>query len=460
MNFRRLHPDLIGGFLVFLTAFAVFLFSPVRHIEDSRFSMFLSEHLLSHRSFSFDRRAFPSIPPKEDGEILAQGKNIPYQLELVSGKFYYWYPPGTSILSMPYIAAMNAIGVSATDRNGVYDEKGETTLQAGLAALLMAGLALITFCTSRLLLSFGWGVLIALATAFGTQIWSTASRGMWSDTWGVFILSFVIWQLLRAETKQIRHRPLLLATCLSWLYFLRPTSSIPIIAITVYVFLYHRSVFLSFALTGCLWLAAFVSYSQHYFGQSLPSYYRAYQFTFATFWEGMAGTLISPSRGLLIYVPVVAFVVYLLLRYWSSCILQRFAILGAVVVIVHLVLIFGYAAWHGGHSYGPRYTTAIVPWFALLGILAVKARLEWRDANPRKDSTVRWRAEWSLGAVLLLVSITFNGVGGISPHSIWWNGFPANVDTNHERLWDWKDPQFFRPLQPEKSFVRRATDLP
>ena len=155
MNLQRLKTDPIGAWLVFLTTLIVFLFSPVRHLADSKFSMLLSERLLSNHRFSLDRRALPSIPPKEDGEILAQGKNIPYQIELVRGKFYYWYPPGTSILSIPYVAAMNAIGVSATDRNGVYNEAGDTTLQAGLAALLMAGLALITFYTSRLLLPFG-----------------------------------------------------------------------------------------------------------------------------------------------------------------------------------------------------------------------------------------------------------------------------------------------------------------
>ncbi len=460
MNLQHSLTDPIGAWFVFLTTLIVFLFSPVRHLADSKFSMLLSERLLSNHRFSLDRRALPSIPPKEDGEILAQGKNIPYQIELVRGKFYYWYPPATSILSIPYVAAMNAIGVSATDRNGVYNEAGDTTLQAGLAALLMAGLALITFYTSRLLLPFGWSVLIALATALGTPIWSTASRGMWSDTWGDFILAFVIWQLLRVETKPTRPRPLLLATCLSWLYFLRPTSSIPIIAITVYVLIYHRSIFIRFALTGCFWLAAFVSYSQYHFGQNLPSYYRAYGFVPAAFWEGMAGTLISPSRGLLIYVPVVAFVAYLLLRYWRSCTLQRLAILGTAVIIVHLVLIFGYPNWHGGHSYGSRYATAIIPWFALLGILAVRARLDWRDANPREDSFLRWRAEWSLGALLLLWSMTVNGVGGISHHSIWWNGFPTNVDTHRERLWDWKDPQFMRPLHPKRSLAPRSTDSP
>jgi hypothetical protein len=343
---------------------------------------------------------------------------------------------------MPYVALANAMGISAIDQNGIYDEDGETRIQAGLAALLMAGLSVIIFFTSRLILSFRWSLLMTAATAFGSQIWSTASRAMWVQTWGVFILGFVIWLILRTETKQARLHPVLLATCLSWLYFVRPTFISSIAAIALYVVIYHREHFLPFVMTGCTWLAAFIGYSEYHFGQLLPLYYQADRLRFAiSFWEAFPGNLISPSRGLFIYVPVLAFVAYLSVRYRRSW-RPRLVVLAVGVVLVHLVLISVFVPWTGGHCYGPRLSTDLVPWFALLGMLAVQTRLQWRDKNPAQDSVFRVRTEWSFAVLLLACSVTLNGIGAISLDAWRWNVLPTNIDQNSSRVWDWRHPQF------------------
>jgi len=295
---------------------------------------------------------------------------------------------------------------------------------------------------ARLLLPLRWSLLVATATAFGTQIWSTASRAMWSHTWGVFILGFVIWLILRAETKQTRLSPVLLATCLMWSYFVRPTFSISIAAIAVYLVIYHRAILLPFVVTACLWLGCFVAYAHYHFGEVLPLYYRLSTFHFSpSFWEGLAGSLISPSRGLLIYVPVLMFVAYLLVRY-RQALRTRLVILSISVVAVHLRLISGFGMWWAGHCYGPRLSTDLVPWFALLGILAIEARLQWRKKNPTQDSVLRARTEWSFAALLLVCSITLNGIGAISRDALAWNVRPTNIDQDGSRLWDWRHPPF------------------
>jgi hypothetical protein len=96
---------------------------------------------------------------------------------------------------------------------------------------------------------------------------------------------------------------------MAWLYFVRPTFCIPIVGISAYLLFYHRRSLGAYIVTGCVWLAAFVAYSRYYFGVNLPNYYRADRLTFDSFWEALAGNLISPSRGLFIYVPVLVFVV-------------------------------------------------------------------------------------------------------------------------------------------------------
>jgi hypothetical protein len=46
----------------------------------------------------------------------------------------------------------------------------------------MSALVALFFYTSSLAIPFGPSAIIALGAAFGTQIWSTASRAMYTDT--------------------------------------------------------------------------------------------------------------------------------------------------------------------------------------------------------------------------------------------------------------------------------------
>ena len=435
--------ELATGVLIFGFSCAVFLLSIVHQIADSKYSMLLSESLLYHRTFSLDNYGVPRYEPKpqvgwvSDGEI--------YQLEYVEGRLYYFFPPGSSILSMPYVAVMNAFGVSAANADGTYNYPGELKLEKYLAALLMAGFASTIFFTARLLLPPGWSIIVSLGGALGTQVWSTASRGMWADTWGLFLFGIAVWMLLAHETGKARLRPLLMATLLAWTYFVRPTSAVPILIITAYLLLsIPRAAFVRYALTGAAWLLLFVLYSYYNFGQPLPNYYRASRLTFEAFKTAIAGNLISPSRGLLVFVPVILFIAYLLLRYARELTHRKLVVVSLSVILAHQVVVAGFSPWWGGHCYGPRYMTGLVPWFVLLAILAIKAALTWRDKQGSAGISLNRKAEWALGAALLLSSMVINGRGAMAPSTSRWNLTPINVDHAPQRVWDWRDPQFLR----------------
>lgn len=435
--------ELAIGAAIFSFLCAVFLLSIVHQVADSQFSMLLSESLLHHRTFSLDNYAIPRLEPKQQVGWVSDGDL--YQLEYVNGRLYYFFPPGSSILSLPYVALMNSFGISAANPDGTYNGSGELTLEIYLSALLMSALAAIIYFTARLLLPRGWSILIALGSALGTQVWSTASRGLWADTWGTFLFGIVMWMLLAHETGKYRLRAVLLATLLAWTYFVRPTSSIHIIIITAYVLLrYPRRVFVRYAIAGAAWFAGFVLYSLYNFGQLLPNYYRARRLTFDDFWEAMAGNLISPSRGLIIFVPILIFIAYLLIRYAKELSYRRLVAISLSIIVVHLIAIAGFAPWWGGHCYGPRYTTGLVPWFTLLSILAIKAALTWRGKYGTEEVALRRKLEWVLGGVLLLCSMAINGKGAMSPRTARWNTTPVKVEDHPERVWDWKDPQFLR----------------
>jgi len=351
--------DLLAGGSIFVVALIVFWLSPVHQVTDSRYSMLLSQSLLEYHSFTLDHYSISA------SEVQAH-----VQLKYVNNHLYFISTMGSSVLSLPFVAIMNAFHITAVNPDGTYQPKGEVKIQAAIAALLMAALASLFFYTARLVLPLRWSVLIALGAAFGTQVWSTASRGLWSHDWQLTLLGIVIWMLLAQETGRRKWHPVVFGTLLAWIYIVRPTGAIPVAAITIYVFVFHRRFLLGYIATGCAWLAIFIAYSEYHFGQILPDYFHS-PLEFRNITAALAGTLVSPSRGLFLYVPVVLFVIYLLIRYWGWMPHRRLAWLALGVIFTQLAVCSGFSLWWGGGSYGARYTTDLVPWFVLLAILGV-----------------------------------------------------------------------------------------
>ncbi len=460
-SIERKTDRVIGGLLLIAVAL-IFWFSPNHQIADSRYSMLVSESLLQHRSFMLDFYQVPHLTPTPQRGWIANG-NV-YQMEWIDNHLYYFFPPGTSVLSAPYVALLNACGISAVNADGAPDIQGEITIQASLSALLMALLASVFFFTARLVLPRGWSVLVALAGAFGTQVWSTASRGLWTDTWALLLLGFVVWMLLAQEAGRRRLNPALLASLLAWTYFVRPTNAIPIAAITIYLFVYHRRLIVRYVITGAAWGAGFIAYSWYHFGHLLPGYYMANRLSGKMFWMALSGNLISPSRGLLVYVPVLFFVAYLLARYRREIMSRRLVVLSAAIIAGHLAAISSFLPWHGGWCYGPRYSTGLVPWFVLLAILAIDAMRRWRAANAANVSLLNWQAPLVAGALLVLLCVFIHARGAASIETARWNASPVNVDVQPDRVWEWRYPQFMAglilpPLPAEFPFAPAHIDF-
>ena len=409
--------------------------------------MVASQSLLEHGTLSLEHYALAvNAPPRDRGYYVSPG--LIYQLELVNGHILYHLPPGTSVLSAPYVGLMKAVGISPTNPDGTYNLSGEVKIEFTLAGILMAALATLFYYTARLVLPRYLSIVVSLGGTLGTQVMSTASRALWSDTWGIVLLGVVLWMLLAQEMGKRRLNPILFASFVGWLYFIRPTYAVHILAITVYVFIFYRQLFIKYALTGAFWFIAFVAFSMHYHGRLLPSYYQANRLNFSIFWTALAGNLVSPARGLLVYVPVLFFVAYLLARYWKDVKPQRLVLLSLVVTVLHLIAISGFAHWWGGHGFGPRFSTGLVPWFVLLGILGLRAMLTRRERERSSTSRI---GKWQLiaGGALLLVSVFINWRGAMSPRTWLWNSQPTGIDRHPERLWDWREPQFLAGLVPQ-----------
>jgi hypothetical protein len=149
---------------LFLLCFAVFFLSPVKDVKfDPRYSVLVSESILRHGTPALNGISIPGL----DQLSLPAHLNIHvmrpfYQLVRTKGHVLYDYPHGSSLLSLPLVALINAAGVSAIDSKGNYDGHGELWVEAILSSFLMAVTTCVFFETARMMLPWCWSILIAL----------------------------------------------------------------------------------------------------------------------------------------------------------------------------------------------------------------------------------------------------------------------------------------------------------
>src|ERR1019366_1151432 len=169
--------------ILFLFALTVFLAAPVIQASDSRYTILLSECLLHHHTFALDTYSVPQ--PRVPESPLGVKEASVYQLIRARGHTTYYYPQAGSTLSIPFVAGANAFGPSSAMPAGELSFRGEVIIEQIVASLLMAALTCVIFHPALMMLPIRWSMVVALGTALGTQILSTAARGLWSHTWQI-----------------------------------------------------------------------------------------------------------------------------------------------------------------------------------------------------------------------------------------------------------------------------------
>lgn len=430
--------NLIACLLFTLAAVAYYL-PEKRLLMDSNFSMLLSESLWKNHSFKLDEYFDPSsmsFPGQQAGAL-------PYQLYRYDGHVYYIYPPGSSILSVPFVMGANALGFSARDQNGGYRIDGELRIQRFIASFVTAATVALLFLLGAEFLDTRRAFILALIAAFGTGLWSTASRVLWTHTWGLLLLSAALLVLVRMSASNSNDRwfvPVFLATLLSWLYFTRPTFSVTIMAVSLFILVYHRRMFLPYAITGAAWCALFICFSYVTSGGPLPPYFRAGQnLALHDAGSALCGVLFSPGRGMFVYSPILIVPFCWFLRRFRS--IQPFEWLAIGSIILHLIMMSLWPMWWAGHCYGARITVDVIPWLVLL------AAASWMRVSGCDSGKSMNRAVFLILLLLTGASLTMQAIGVFSYGPWIWNVKPHEIDQHPERLWDWQDPPFLRGLR-------------
>jgi hypothetical protein len=307
---------------------------------------------------------------------------------------------------------------------------------------LLVSLAVVfAFFTSRVHVSPTRAFWIALALGAGTGFWPTASQTLWQHESAIFGLSLAVYCAMTME-RAGWIRPVLFGAGLG----LAGASRLQLAPIVVtllagaVVFAGWRRATVAGAFAGAVVTPVLVTNSL-WFGsilgaapmlEALHETVHATSGSFSLQANGFAGLLVSPSRGLLIYSPVVAVALIGAARAmresWRTP--HRWLLLAAAAQFALYGL---YSVWWGGHTYGPRYMLDVLP----LVVPAAAFGIEMLRTRPRV----------ALASVALAWSIAVSALGAFNYPEGRWNNEPGDVDRYHERLWDWYDTQIVRTWQ-------------
>jgi hypothetical protein len=287
-------------------------------------------------------------------------------------------------------------------------------------------------------------LLLGVLFALGTALWSTVSRGLWQHGPLILLCALGLLFLARAREREERRWPALAGACFAAAYVVRPTALVPLGLAGLALLVWQRRALVPFALAAALVLVPSFAYNLWIYGQlTIPFYVQNGGFLGGglrdTFAEGLAGTMVSPARGLLVYSP---FVLLAVAGVWMRRReLGSVELVAAGTVLAIWILASNTRDWPGGWSYGPRLLADTLPFLAYLMLPVL-------DAVTRPVRT--WtRATAALAAALLITagwSVFVNARGALSWSTQVWNVRPvgAGVLDHPERFWDWEDPQFLR----------------
>ncbi len=417
--------------MVFLVVLVTHNRSPVITSFDSRWSIYTAMSLVREGDVDLD----------EYGALLAADGHV--GIEPVGGRRLAFYPIGPSLLAVPFVFAIDHLdrwrGLGDLDRRLREDPGLHGRLERLVASVLVAGAATGLFLAVRVATArTAVALLLAGIFAYGTSAWSTASRALWQHGPSMLLLTVALLLILGARTRPAWSQYVAVPLALS--FVVRPTNGVAVTLLSLLVLARHRAWAWRYVAWGATVAVPFVAYSWNVYGHILPSYYRPARLgAEGTFLQALAGNLVSPARGLFVFSPVLLFAVWGVARAGPAAWDWTLAWVLGGIVAAHWLVISSFPHWWGGHSYGPRLFSDVVPYLVYLLVPAVTALAALGG---------RRRAALSgLFALAVAASVFAHYRGAASQHADQWNSRPVDVDRAPARVWDWRDLQFLRGVR-------------
>jgi hypothetical protein len=423
-----LNKDVLFAAAIVVVCCIVYILSPVTTSTDSAWTFHVAASILREGNVDLDEYR---------GVIDMQ---LDYRMREAGGHIYYYYPMATPLLVTPAVWLVNKLYPLAypTDFYDYLATHAPDNRTAKLEKILASGIAALAASLMYLIARGELGVVPSLALtgifAFATSMWSTATRALWQHGPSVLFLALALYLLIRARERS----PQLfwIGLLLGFSYLIRPTNAIAVGFIGLYLLVNRpRQVWL-YAVGVAGALLPYIVQNWLTYGNVFPPY--SYQLferlaTPGVFAEGLAGTLVSPARGLFIFTPVLLFSLCgMYLRLQGRLQRDNLDLYLAGILFAHWVVISLFEDWGGAWSIGSRYFVDVLPLLAYFLIPVLRSGVL---------STRGWRYAF-VATLVFSVLVQLHASTSIDPFM--WNGKPVALVDDPQRKWDWGDLQFLR----------------
>ncbi len=338
-----------------------------------------------------------------------------------AGHVYSPYVPGNAALFVPFalLAAVAGLPAESLAVAGGLAKLAASAIEAFAVACVYAALRQVTAPRAAAFLTFAY--------ALGTMALSVASQLFWQHAPTQALVALALLLLLRQDGARA-------GLPLGFALLVRPQTGIVVLALAAFVAHRRRAALPRFVAWGVATLPFLAVYDAALFGS--PFQLPASQVPLVADLTGVAGLLVSPSRGLLVYSPFLLAALVALAaswRWWPTddrVWLMRY---GALAFVASLLFFGAYTDWEGGWTFGNRYLTDILPIYLLaLGMAWERGLFARALARRLFAAAVGW-------SVLLQAA-------GAGLYYFYWNGFHWDAsppgDQLASRVWSWGDTQW------------------
>jgi hypothetical protein len=403
-----------ASLLLFLVALGAYLANGrTLGAGDTLPAAYLPWTLLRHGTF--DLSEFRSLYEGDAYRAFPLLDGIPYYLQHRNGRYLSAYGPGVGVLAVPVYAPFVLAGVKP-------DPIWADRLEKLAAALITALSALVLYRALRIVTESGWAFVIGLVYALGTSSLSVSSQGLWQHGPSQLFLALVLYCLVKgsSDDRYLGYAGVPMAAAVA----MRSTDLLLVLPPALWILYAHRRRARDLVLCALVPTAALAAY----YGACVGFSDRGLGHTSAPAWalfvqtplgEGVPGILLSPSRGLFVYSPVLVFSLIGMLVVWRrGSALSRALTVGPPLVVL---LVGKWVTWWGGHSWGPRLLADIGPILCFF-LYPVVSLLDRR---------------WLLKAIFVLLTVWSIGAHALGAwlYDRRWDS--AAADVGYARLWPW-----------------------
>ncbi len=385
--------------------------------------------------------------------IRGNRRDLPYWVvPTVDGHLVSRFGIGAPLVALPVFGPALLV-------KGAIDERAALLLGRLVAALCVSAATVLLHASAR---RIGATARVALAVAglyaLGTSALSLSSQALWQHGPAQLALTLGAYLLIRATAApgtagapSPRSTPWLLAgagASFSLVVLCRPPDAIFALAagVAVLVRFRRRTSNVAAFVVGALPLAlALLSFNDRHFGSPF-SIGQTHVVTgrdalpHASYWDtpfftGLAGLLVSPSRGLFVYTPAFLLLLWRPRRTFEQLPLAvRALLVGAIALVLVMARYYG---WYGGYCFGYRMIADATPVLAL-ALVPGLASLSRRG--------------WAAFGALAAASVVIHAAGALNYSPGDWDSHP-DLDAHADRLWSVRDGQLVHVFTRRKTHV-------